>query len=128
MIMIMESITKEQEERIDKSKIYFGEIRYERPDKHIIQARNIYLYGEVNVNDKSDIDLIKKFDLVDPDHNWIDSNFNFEEGTCTTIEGIRKGYDTWDPVKWFLYNYCLLGKPERVIIYNYPNYNRYGNR
>ena len=55
--VIMEAITEEEEIRIDKSRKYFGEKQYERKDGHIVQDKNIYIYGEVNLQDEEDINI-----------------------------------------------------------------------
>ena len=119
----MEPITEKEEERIDKSSKYYGEIRHVRSDGYIIPSKDIYLYGEVDLDNDEDINNIEKFNLIDSKSsacNWIYSNFDFENGCFTTIDGIAKGYPIWDAFTWFLFNYVLLGKPKRIIIYNYP--------
>lgn len=121
--IVMEAISEAQENRIDNSSKYFGEIRYERNDKVIIPAKDIYLYGEVDFNNEEDIKNIERFNLIDKEDsgNWIYSNFNYEKGCYTSIDGHAKGYNTWDCIKWFKYCYVLLGKPQRIIVYKCPN-------
>ena len=121
--VIMQAITESQEQRIDNAPKYFGEIRYEREDKTIIPAKDIYLYGEVDFSNKDDVEYIKKFDLIDKgdNSNWIYSNFDYDKGCCTTIDGHLKGSPTWDCIKWFKFCYILLGKPKRIIVYKCPN-------
>lgn len=119
----MEAITEQEEQRIDNAPKYYGEIRHVRKDGYIIPAKDIYLYGEVDFNNKDDIDNIKRFNLINMDLsvcNWIYSNFNFKEGYFTTINGIAKGYHTWNALKLFMYKYVLLGKPQRIIVYKCP--------
>ena len=41
-IVVMEAITEEQEARIDKSKQYFGSIRYTKENGQIIDGKDIY--------------------------------------------------------------------------------------
>lgn len=117
--IIMEEITEEEELRIDKSHKYYGEKQYERKDGIIIQDKNIYIYGEVNLKDENDINIITSFNLInhDYDKNWVHSNFDYERGVFTTIDGVAKTYPTSDPILWFKYNHCLIGKPKRIIIY-----------
>ena len=121
--VIMEAITEEEEIRIDKSRKYYGEKQYERKDGYIVQDKDIYIYGEVNLDDKEDINIITSFNLVDEElnKNWVYSNFDFEKGTFTTKDGIAKTYPTSDALLWFKYNYVLLGKPKRIIIYKCIN-------
>ena len=87
--IVMEAITEQQENRIDNSKAYYGNIRFERYDGTIVQAEDIYLYGELD----------------------------FDKGNFTTIDGIAKQFQTWDALKWFKYCHILIGKPKRIIVY-----------
>lgn len=122
-IVIMEAITEEEEQRIDKSPKYYGEIRHVRSDNYIIPAKNIYLYGEVDFNNQDDVNNIKRFNLINMDLdacNWIYSNFNFDKGYFTVIDGVAKGTPTWNALRWFMYNYVLIGKPQRIIVYKCP--------
>lgn len=114
--VVMEPITEEQELRIDKSAKYYGAIQFERKDGVIVAAKDIYLYGEVDFNN-DDLDLIERFKLIDEDGNWIYSNFDYEKGNFTTIDGIAKGYPTWNLINWFKYCHVLIGKPQRIIVY-----------
>lgn len=112
----MEPIDEQQELRIDKSKNYYGSIRYEK-DGIIIPAENIYLYGEVDLTNQDDREIIEHFDLIDKDGATIYSNFDYENGTFKTIDGIAKRYTTFNPILWFSYCHVLIGKPKRVIVY-----------
>lgn len=113
----MEPITEEQELLIDKSAKYYGAIQFERKDGVIVAAKDIYLYGEVDFNNDDDLDLIERFKLIDEDGNWIYSNFDYEKGNFTTIDGIAKDYPTWNLINWFKYCHVLIGKPQRIIVY-----------
>lgn len=116
----MEAITEKEEQRIDNAPKYYGEIRHVRSDEYVIPAKDIYLYGEVDFDNNDDVNNIERFNLINSDINacnWIYSNFNFKKGCFTTIDGVVKGYPTWNALKWFMYNYVLLGKPQRIIVY-----------
>lgn len=86
-------------------------------DNNKIDKRDIYCYGEINLLSQDDIEYIRKFNLIDS-HNGgnIHSNFNYEKGIAT-YEGVVKTYPIFNAIDWFKYNYCLIGKPERIIIY-----------
>lgn len=114
--VFIESITKEQEERIDKSELYKGNKEYIRADGTIINGNSIYMYGEVDLSNDDDLDIIEKFNLVD-DNSIIYSNFNYDKGIATTVDYKIKTYNTWNPIKWFTYCHCLIGKPKRIIVY-----------
>lgn len=119
-LVIMEAIDEQQELRIDKSKTYYGDIRFERPDGIIVPAKDIYLYGEVDFSNKDDIANIERFNLINPDGEWIYSNIDFDKGTFTTIDGKAKMYQTWNCLDWFKYCHILIGKPARIIVYKNP--------
>lgn len=119
-IIIIEPITAKEEEDIDKSSEIYGSIRYITKDNIIIPAKDIYLYGEVDFNNTDDLNNIRQFGIINDEndaYNAVYSNFDFEKGTCTTINGIIKNHPTWNPVEWFKFKYVLIGKPKRVIVY-----------
>lgn len=113
----IEKITEEQENNIDKAINKYGEIKYKINDKTIIGAKDIYLYGEININDDNDLDQIERYNLIDDKGGIIYSNFDYEKGKVTIYDNIIKCYNTWDVIDWFKFCYCLIGKPERIIVY-----------
>lgn len=115
--VVMEAITEEEENRIDKSSKYFGVTRYERKDGTIINQKDIYMYGEIDLDSDDDLDIIEKFNLIDERGNWIYSNFDYDIGIATTIDRKPKMFQTWDAILWFAYCHCLIGKPKRIIVY-----------
>lgn len=109
---ILRSINEEEENDIDENDVFVffnGDIRYSIPKK------DIYFYGEIDVDNPSDIDIIKKYKLVDLDmvHSWVPSQFDYKTATGS----LKKSYPTCDPVLWFKYCHCRIGKPKRVIAY-----------
>lgn len=121
MVVVMESITEEEETRIDNSIKYFDNIRHVKKDGTVISSKDIFLYGEVDFENKDDVNNIIKFNFINESiwaNNTIYSNFNFDKGCFTTINGIAKQYQTWNALDWFKYKYVLLGKPKRIIVYN----------
>lgn len=116
----MEPITEEQEIRIDNSIKYYGELRYERFDKTIITSKDIYLYGEINFKDDNDINQINRLNLIDDKGAYIYSTFNYDKGNYSTIDYQIKCSPTWNPIYWFMYCHCLIGKPKRIIVYREP--------
>lgn len=116
-IVVMEAITEEQEARIDKSKQYFGSIRHTKEDGQIIDGKDIYVYGEINFNSEEDCNILNRFHLLDNDNSFVYSGFNYDKGTIVLKENNVKWYQTTNNIKWLQFNYCLIGKPERIIIY-----------
>lgn len=113
----MEAITEEQEKQIDSSVKRHNKLFFRHPNGTIIEGKDIYLYGEVNLNNEEDISQIERFNLIDDDGSYMYSNFDYDSGTFTTINRVVKFFPTWDCVKWFMYCYCLIGKPQRIIVY-----------
>ena len=109
--VVMKSITKEDEKTLDNEE----EINI---NGNIITKDDIYCYGEFDVTNPEDINYVKKFNIINLDNNnQVHSNFDFETGEVIIEGNIAKMYDCYDVVKWFKYNYLLIGKPNRIIIY-----------
>lgn len=110
-VTIMRPITESQEKEIDD---------YEKCviDGNSIGRADIYIYGEVNLDSPDDIAAINKFKLINDDNTGssMHSNFDYEKGEVE-YETMPKFHPTWNAVEWFKYNYCMIGKPERIIVY-----------
>ena len=124
-LVIMHAISEEDEKRIDDSieENPTGRPMYYIGNKILATGKSILTYGTVNLNSSDDINFINSLtDIVNPEvmggGNWIPSGFDYASATITSDEdGKVKWYQTWDSLKWFKYNHCLIGKPKRVIIY-----------
>ena len=121
--VFMEAITEEIESNIDKQNDLHGSFTYRTLKGQIATNSNTYLYGEIDLNNPKDIKYLMRFKnaIVNPyDYNrWYYTSFNYETGEIkANPEGIFKGVNfIADPIKWFKYQYCMLGKPKRIIIY-----------
>lgn len=111
IVAIMQPITEEQENELDK----YHQINI---NGNVIKQDNIYVYGQLNLDCEDDINYIKKFNLLNTNDegNIIYSNIDWENASVE-FETTPKQYATWDCLLWFEYNYILIGRPERVIIY-----------
>lgn len=107
----MKAITQKQEDKIDK----------------ISDKRNIYFYGDINLNNPDDIKIIKDYNFVSQrEGSILYTKFDYETGIFTLVpqfngvefEQVVKWGLCHDPVLWFKYQHCLLGKPNKVIVYN----------
>ena len=118
--LVMESITEKEEQELD-TLADLEQMRYIVDNKYIVNSESIFLYGQINLNDKNDINLILKSHIITPEINNaanIPSNLDYETGDVyADKDGIYKCHDTWNKIDWFKFNHVLLGKPERVIIY-----------
>lgn len=122
--VVMMPITALEESRIDKSKKYYGEIKFDIDGYKFIRAKDIYLYGEVDFEKESDLEAIEKFKLINEEGAWIYSNFDYNKGNYTIIDGQIKGYYTFDNILWFMFNHVKLGKPKRIIVFNEEYYRK----
>lgn len=117
--LYIEGLDKNEELIIDKSK-QDENIVFTTKDGFVLHPCDIYLYGELDLNNEEDINLIKSKDLLSDDvwSNSILFSDMTDDGVVTSNEeGIFKKYPTWDRLKWFMYNYILIGKPKRIIIF-----------
>lgn len=111
-LAVMKEITETDEKNIDKG------LRF-NTGTQFIERDKIILYGEIDFNNKNDVKLIKNKNLMFPEivSNIVYSAFDYKSGIATSINNVYKMTIEVDPVKWFMYNYCLIGKPKRVIVY-----------
>ena len=111
-LAVMKEITETDEKNIDKG------LRF-NTGTQFIERDKIILYGEIDFNNKDDIKLIKSKNLMFPEivSNIVYSTFDYKSGIATPINNVYKMTIEIDPVKWFKYNYCLIGKPKRIIVY-----------
>lgn len=108
---VMKEITESQEKELD-------DLESITIDNKIISKDNIYCYGEIDISNKEDIDYLKKFNIINLDaENNIHANYDYEKGNVLIEGNIAKMSPIWDVIKWFKYNYLLIGKPKRIIIY-----------
>lgn len=115
----MEAIDEDIERQIDNSEKYYGQICYKKDNDNVIPAKNIFLYGELDIENPDDLDNIEMFELIGKNmgDNFIYTGFNYDDGTIEVHNNIITGYNTWNPILWFKYCHCLIGKPKRIIVY-----------
>lgn len=121
--IILQVLTDEEEEQIDKSIIKYGELTYLLDNKIKVRAKDIYLYGDLDLTNQDDVKLLEKFNKIICDEyaisNFIYSNVDYKTGRVYSDDrGIYLGYSCMNWNKWFNFNYLLLGKPKKIIIYS----------
>lgn len=128
-VIVMQQITPKEEEEIDNSvneNVYKRSRFYLNPEL-FVEGKEILAYGEINLKNEDDINLIRNLPILDDKvmdcGNIIPTTFDYNAGT---IDGINPWSHTWDNLLWFKYHHCMIGKPERIIIYriSMKNYNR----
>lgn len=122
--LMLEELSEEDERFIDETAETSDEMYFLKKigkNTFKIPARDIFLYGEIDVNNKSDLQLLQKTDIITQEVNqaaYIPSNFDYETGNVfADKDDIYKTHDTWNKIDWFKFNHCLIGKPKRIIIY-----------
>lgn len=126
--VFMEAITEDDEKNIDKQNKENSSFRFKTTAGSIVNNNNTYLYGEINLDNKKDVNYLLKFHkvILNPYdyHNWYYTSFDYETGNIF-YNDLRKAYIginfISDVIKWFKFNYCIIGKPKRIIIYKQPN-------
>lgn len=110
IVIVMEEITKNEEENIFSNKIY----------KNKIPLDNIYFYGKIDIENETDIYYINQLDLqLQAKGLIIPTNYNFDTHSCESIDNLFTigQTETFNILKIFKYNYALINKPERLIVY-----------
>lgn len=104
------AITDKEEEQLDR-----------RSQNHI------FFYGDINLVNKDDLDIIRNYDFYFKDgKGMLYTNFDYDRGLFTLVSSFNgKDYEPivkWgpciSPIEWFKYAHCLLGKPAKVAVYN----------
>lgn len=110
-VVVMKPIDEDAEKLLDKEGVIVM-------DGVTISQKSVFFYGSIDFSNPEDLDFIKKCSLIDDSQqgNIIHSKFDYNKGVAYCDE-VPKTRPTWDAIEWMKYNYCLIGKPERVIVY-----------
>lgn len=109
--ILMRAIDQAEEDELDKLR----------------HKTNIYFYGDVDLEAKSDTDTIKNYNFVHNDYRgMIYSTFDYEKGSFDLVDAEVKWGASISPLEWFKFNHCLLGKPAKVVVYNGTHEARHG--
>ena len=123
----MEAITEDVEHSLDKMMNIHGSFTFVNKNGYKILSSAVYLYGEVDLTNKKDVQYLERYRkaILNPYDigNWYYTSFNYETGTITYNED-RQAFlgvnSVSDFLKWFKFHYCMIGKPNRIIIYKLP--------
>lgn len=117
LLSVIEAITEKECYAI-RERTRKGEPPYFSPKYGQIFYDNCF-YGTLDFdNDPKTLAAAAHFaNIEDVQGFWVPSNFNYEDSTVTTIEGITKGSPSWNCEKILKYCHCMIGKPKYVIIY-----------
>lgn len=97
------------------------------------QSDLVFFYGDIDVNKPDDIKIIRDTNIIEKEgKGMLYSNFNYEAGSFALVDRhngveMEKAVE-WapcsDPLEWFKYNHCLLGKPKYVVVYESNSYTK----
>lgn len=119
--VIMTWISKEEEEYIDtlNNKV----LKLKRGDKTFdITSNQIYCYGELDFTKEEDNKAIENFKFtnhLEGVGKKIPSNYDYESHTCIAPTRRYKWTETWSPLVLVKFAHGSLGKPERIVLFNY---------
>lgn len=111
MSIVIAPITKEQEDCLDTGKgTYIGNLP--------VSNKLTYGFGEINFEDKNDLEFIQEFDWInDVKGAIIPANYDYETHTCETMSLGIGHEETHDNIKLIKYHYARINKPKRCIIF-----------
>lgn len=110
--ILLRILTKDEEKEIDDNQRIII-------DNVAISKDNILCYGEINLDVEDDYRFIENLNLINDSDigNCIPSSIDWNKGVAYTDTNVLRYVPTWDIMKWFEYNYMLIGRPKRIIIY-----------
>lgn len=118
--IIMIEINEKEEEQLDNIKDEI--IKFTSGDKIFkISNKNIICYGEINLEDENNVNLISNFNFL----NYLGStgvsfvsNYNYKTHSCTSPKRKCLWTETWNPLDLFKFAHASLGKPKRILLFN----------
>lgn len=116
----MTYITEEEEHYFDNMTSDTVILLERNNAKFKIKRNQVYCYGIVNFNNKSDYKQIKEFNFLGylgVQGIPIPANYNYKEHNCKTSNRRIQYTETWCPAELSRYAHACLGKPERIIIF-----------
>lgn len=126
-LVFMEVINAETEQKLDRQMKLRDSFTYVNLHGNKVPSSSVYLYGEIDLNNKADIKYLTRYKnaILNPydTGNWYYTTFDYETGDIKYDENRKAFVGTnfvSDFIKWFKFKYCIIGKPQRVIIYKYP--------
>ena len=111
---VMLPITEKQEEELDKKKMLTLNSDF------TINGDKVLTYGEHEVDKKEGRNYLRSINICSLDsENFVYTNIDYKTGQVYSDEnGKFLQSPTWDNIVWFMYNLCLLGNPQRIVIFD----------
>lgn len=114
-VTLLLPIDKNIEKKLDKKETF--DIKWN--DRLFrVHPRNVFAYGEINLNNDDDIDTIYDCKIAFPDSGiWIYSNYDYKTNTAKIIDNKLLQYTSFDNLKIFLQCYGMIGCPKEVLLF-----------
>ena len=115
-VYILQELSDKQEEILDKTESVIVKDPITKVNLKL-NKNDILLYGEIDFNNEEDCNILKKYNcIMHNDNAFVHSGFDFNKDSVT-ITDVPKFYPTSDPILLFKYNYVMVGRPKKVIVY-----------
>ena len=130
----MEPLSDKTEKLIDNLSKKGIDGYFVNSEEENIFLRDIVLYGDIDINNEEDKDLIRKSNILNEDNGfYAHSDFNYEDACIYTKDGIVREYQSWDKIvaiRNIVSNeYVCMGMPQEMETYmNYINNLKYDER
>lgn len=112
---IMLPIDDKIEKKIDNKKTF--NIQWNGHD-YLVKPKNVFAYGEINLEDEDDIDIIYKCNIAIPDDGiWVYSDYDYKTNTSKYRDGKLLQYTSYDNLKIFKQCYGMLGCPKSILLF-----------
>lgn len=89
-----------------------------------VDKRDVLAYGDISFDDNSsDVDIIENLNFLDNcsamKGEVIPANYDYKTHTCKSKLKCYQITETWNPLYVCKYAHGCLGKPKKIIIFNY---------
>lgn len=120
-LTVMIPINEEEEKLIDN--IDKSTLKFHRGNKSFsISMKDIYCYGEVNFEDEDTLNQINEFKFLDylcKVGVKIYSRYDYKTHSCSSPKRRCLLTETWSPSQLAKMAHGYLGKPKRILLFNY---------
>ena len=114
-VVLLLPIDKAIEKKLD-SKVPF-KIKW-NDSYYTVHPRNVFAYGEIDLDSDEDIDTIYDCKIALPDSGiWIYSNYDYKTNTAKIIDNKLLQYTSFDNLKIFTQCYGMIGCPKEVLLF-----------
>lgn len=120
-LTVMIPIDEEEEKLIDN--IDKSTLKFHRGNKSFsISMKDIYCYGEVDFEDQDTLNQINEFKFLDYLAEvgvHIYSRYDYKTHSCSSPKRSCLWTETWSPSQLAKMAHGYLGKPKRILLFNY---------